>query len=91
MNIMINCNRPAQQFNQNLIVWRMFMKKVVSVFLAVSLLFMMFVPAYASVNDGTTAKALRFNADGSFRILLAILSPILLNLAATSALAGVNP
>lgn len=66
---MINCNRPAQQFNQNLIVWRMFMKKVVSVFLAVSLLFMMFVPAYASVNDGTTAKALRFNADGSFRIL----------------------
>ena len=39
------------------------MKKVISVLLALSLFFMMFVPAYASVNDGTTAKALRFRAD----------------------------
>lgn len=45
------------------------MKKVLSIPLIVSLLFAMFMPALAIENDGTTAKAMRFNEDGSFRIL----------------------
>ena len=45
------------------------MKKVFSVLLSLSLLFVMFVPAFAIVDDGTTAEAQRFNADGSFKIL----------------------
>jgi len=50
------------------------MKKTVSLFLSILLVFTLFAPAsqavaLTSTDDGTTSQALRFNEDGSFKIL----------------------
>ncbi|MEI6578333.1 MAG: metallophosphoesterase [Eubacteriales bacterium] len=43
------------------------MKKILCLSMVISLLLAMFIPAFAT--DGTTARPMRFNTDGSFKIL----------------------
>ena len=45
------------------------MKKILSSFLAILFLFAISITAFAADSDGTTAKSLRFNKDGTFKIL----------------------